>query len=213
MSKEKLIKDLALGDGYISKPKSNDSNSRLVIKHSTKQTDYALYKKELLEAAGFKCSIDMYTLENGYGVISIRTMANIVIKNVRVKLYPNDKKTVSQEIIKDFDSRSLAILFQDNGAREHTKYHRHSGKKYAVKPYINCFVLHQNCFSVEENELVISKLLEMGIESRSQTRKGYPVIIISKVQAKERFVELIKPLLHPSMAYKIDTPVKYYGNL
>ena len=53
----------------------------------------------------------------------------------------------------------------------------------------------------------------MGIEARITQRKGYSTIIISKVKAKEKFVELVKPLLHVSMLYKIDAPVKYHGDL
>ena len=213
MNKEKLIIDLALGDGYLSNPKSNKSNSRLVLKHSSKQTDYLLYKKSLLEKNGFKCSVDSYTDKKGYNVIQVRTMSNSIIKNIYSKLYLNNKKTITKEILKDFDNESLAILFQDDGSREHTKFHRYNGNKYAVKPYINAFTLYLNCFTNEENSLILSKLSEMGIEARITQRKGYSTIIISKVKAKERFVELVKPLLHKSMLYKIDTPVKYHGNL
>lgn len=213
MNKEKLIIDLALGDGYLSKPRTDKSNSRLVLKHSSKQTDYLLYKKDLLEKNGFKCSIDSYTDQKGYNVVQVRTMSNIIVKNVYNKLYPNNKKTITKEILKNFDAHSLAILFQDDGSREHTKFHRYNGNKYAVKPYINAFTLYLNCFTNEENMLILSKFLEMGIEARITQRKGYSTIIISKVEAKEKFVELVKPLLYSSMLYKIDTPVKYHGDL
>lgn len=211
MSKKKLIIDLAIGDGYVNKPKSQSALSGLTIKHSQKQVGYLLYKKNLLESAGFTCSLDSYTDTHGHHVIQLRTNRSPLIREVRNELYPFGKKVLTEDILAHFDEKSLAILFQDDGGREHTKYHRHSGQKYEVLPYINAFVLHTSSFTLEENALLVGKLEQMGIESRMKERKGYPVILITKVQAKERFVELVYPHLHPDMKYKIDAPVKYHG--
>jgi hypothetical protein len=211
MSKEKLIIDLALGDGYLTKPKSETAFSGLVIKHSVSQADYLLHKKELLEKEGFKCSIDAYRDTNGFGIIQLRTSKNQIVRNVYNKLYIEGTKTISPAILNHFDAQSLALLFQDDGSREHTKWHRSNGERYAVKPYINAFLLYLNSFSEKELDLIITKMREMGIEARPQKRKGYPVILITKVEAKERFVEVVSPYICPSMQYKIDYPVKYYG--
>lgn len=211
MDCEKLIIDLSIGDGYLSIPKSDKANSKLALKHSKKQVEYLLYKQKLLEDHGFKCTYYEYTDKNGYEIVTCTTRCSPIIKEIRTSLYINRVKTLSPKILEKFDMQSLALLFQDDGSREYTKLHRVGGEIYKVKPYINAFVFWICSFSIEELELLKSKLLDLGIDSKISFRGKYPVILITKVKAKERFVEIVKPLLHPSMLYKIDAPVKYHG--
>ncbi len=210
MSQEKLILDMALGDGYIAPPRTKNGNCSLRLKHSTKQTDYLLFKKSLLEEYGFKCSLNSYIDPKGFGVIYLITSRKELITNTYFKLYIDNKKKITEENLYNFDARSLAILFQDDGSRELVKFHRAAKVKYEINPYINAFVLHLQCFSVEEINLLRDKLLDMGIESRNGQRKGN-VILISKKESKKRFVQLISPFMCPSMAYKINYPVSYHG--
>lgn len=210
--KEKMILDMAIGDGYISKPRTINANSSLVLKHSAKQTDYLLYKKSLLESEGIKCTLSSYIDQKGYGVVQVFTAKKQFITDLRNKLYPNGKKTLTQEILKDFNAFSLAILFQDDGSRELCKFHRSSKIKYAVKPYINCFIICMHNFSLDEISLLIEKLKHIGIESRIGNRNGN-VILISLKESKKRFIDLINPFIHDSMKYKINYPISFHGKI
>lgn len=213
MSKLKLIFDLAIGDGYLSKPKSDKANSCLVIKHSAKQAEYALYKKSLLESYGIKCSLDSYTDTKGHNVVQVRTMSSDLVLMARRLLYPSGVKLLSSEIIKNMDMFSFAILFQDDGSREHCKWHKSGETRKQVKTYINSFVLHLNSFSLSECENICERLFDFGIEARAILRKGRPTVVISKKKSKMLFVNEIYKFLHPSMHYKMDCPVFYHGDI
>jgi len=212
MSIEKLITDLAIGDGYIQPGKSTNANACLVVKHSTKQIDYLLEKKHHLEQLGMKCSIDTYTDRKGYGICQLRTKHSHIVTRIRELLYPDGCKTI-KNIIEKFDEESLAWLFQDDGGREHRKWSYYKGTRREVIPYINAFVLHVCTFSSEDCQLLQDKLLDMGIEARTRLRKGYHTMIVSKVESKKRFERIVKPRLHKSMSYKIDFPVSSQGLL
>jgi hypothetical protein len=211
MSIEKLVMDLALGDGYITKPRTDSAGASLVVKHSAKQSEYLLYKKGLLEHYGMPCSLDSYEDKKGYSVLQLRTSKNHIVRKVRDKLYVNGVKTLTPNNLSLFDSVSLALLYQDDGSREHAKWHRCDGRKYAVKPYINQFVLYVNNFSDTDVVNLLGAMLRLGVAGRAGKRKNYNVILVSRVAEKEKFAETVTPLLHYSMKYKIDAPVRFYG--
>lgn len=214
MVKLKTIIDMALGDGYLTKPSSPTAKSSLVMKHSIKQSEYALYKKGLLEEKGVKCSLNSYIDTKGYGVFQVRTTATDLIRSARDLLYPEGKKKLSNEILDMFDEKTLSLLFQDDGAREHCKWHGTKDRgRYAVKPYINAFVFHLSNFSTNENNMFVEKLSDFGIEARVKNRRGYDVVLVTKKESKIKFVSLVTPHIYQSMKYKIDTPVFYYGDL
>jgi len=214
MNIKKLIFGLSLGDGYLTKPKSDTANSRLVIKHSAKQIEYLIYKKNLLENNGLICSMDAYTDKNGYSVVQLRTSKTRVIKEIQEKLYLNGKKEISEELMElYFDPFILSILFQDDGSREMAKWHRSNGTKYGVEPYINNFIIHTCNFSYVSNSLLQKKMEEMNIESRIIKRRKYDVIIVSKKEAKKEFVKTIKPYFCQSMLYKINSPLCFQKRL
>lgn len=214
MNIEKLIFGLSLGDGYLTKPKSDNAGSRLVIKHSTKQIEYLLYKKNLLESNGIICSLDAYTDKNGFSVVQIRTSTTKMIREIQKKLYINGKKELSRKLIEEyFDPFILSILFQDDGSREMAKWHRSNGSKYKVEPYINDFIIHTCNFSHDSNLLLQKKIEEMNIENRIIKRKEYEVIIISKKEAKKNFIETIRPYFCQSMLYKINSPLYFQKRL
>jgi hypothetical protein len=210
MSTKKLVQDMAVGDGYITKPKSATALSRLVMKHSSLQVDYLLWKKAILEKNGIKCAFDAYTDKHGYGVVQVRTTNTAEIREIRDAMYHDGAKHLTPDFIASFDAFSLALLFQDDGSREHRKWDYRPAGKVAVNPYINQFVLHVCNFASNEVEMLAKRLSEMGIEARMKLRKMQPVLIVSKVEAKRRFVDLVSPFLCPSMGYKIDLPVSVW---
>ena len=118
--KNKLILDLSLGDGYLTKPRSENGNSHLRMHHSIKQKDYVLYKKNMLDLAGFR-TVYRETKVNGYDTCYVMTGKLPEITEIRNLLYQNGKKTLSREVLDLLDERSIAILFQDDGSRSLAK--------------------------------------------------------------------------------------------
>lgn len=213
MGIEKLLIDIALGDGYITRPKSINGNCCLVVKHSTKQMNYLLHKRALLEAHGISCHLNAYMDPNGFGTAYFITGKKPIITKIRHMLYSDGKKKhLTPEIMNYFDERTLAIFFQDDGAREHTKWHHSLQEKYAVKPYINSFILNVQDFDKDSIDRLIAKLNVWDIESRLVNRNG-SAICISKKDSKLKFVDLIMPHMCELMKYKIDAPVCFHGRL
>ncbi len=115
MERFKTILDLALGDGYITRPRSRNGNSNLRMNHSIKQKEYLLLKKEMLEEVGIKSIYREYADKNGFRVCYVLTRKYPEITEVRNLLYVNGVKTISQNLVDILDERSLALLFQDDG--------------------------------------------------------------------------------------------------
>jgi hypothetical protein len=93
MNPEKIILDMALGDGYIAKPRSINDNCHLRLNHSIKQIEYLIFKKNILEANGIRCSMSSYTDKNGYGVVYAISSRKKIITNIWSKLYKNGLST------------------------------------------------------------------------------------------------------------------------
>lgn len=53
-------------------------------------------------------------------------------------------------------------------------------------------------------------MLNFGIENKIFDRKGY-VIAISKFNSKEKFIEVVKPHMCPTMTYKISGSLRNHG--
>jgi len=204
---------MSLGDGYIATPRSENVGTRLVIKHSRNQLSYLLYKKALLENVGLTCSIDEYSDKSGFSIVQLRTWNSQEAIVIRDMFYIDGKKTLTEQSLAEFDLLSLALLFQDDGTKEVAHYHRCKGQRYAVKPYINRFVIHTSCFSFAETDLLAGKIKGLGVDCRTIYRSKYPVVAISRVDAKKAFVETISPFFCDSMRYKIDLPVQSHGIL
>jgi hypothetical protein len=215
MEQKKIILDLALGDGYISKPKGEKGNSCLTMKHSLKQKEYLLHKMKILNENGIK-TIYRETTSGIHGVCYVMTGKLPIITEIRNLMYPNGKKIVPKEYIENMCEKSLALFFQDDGGHGIIKRERKKLKSgsisYLVKPYIGQFVFSTNVLDEESINFLCKKMNSFGIETKVYDRKG-PVIVISKIESKKIFVELIKPFMCPSMMYKIDRPLSNHGKL
>lgn len=132
--KEFLIGCL-LGDGYLSKPTSEKSNSHFACQHGQEQSDYNKYKMTVLESLNAKYyeytrKTPSYRTGKYYSYNIVSTVKNKELTELRKKLYVNGKKTITKEILENFTAYSLAILFMDDGNRtkpvtsgEQTSYH------------------------------------------------------------------------------------------
>ena len=177
-----------LGDGGISTVR--DGVYRLAITHSIKQKEYALWKAESFT--------DKTTIveKNGYAQTpAIRAVSKAFST---IHPIPSKKGDCPQWIIDALNPRSLAIWMMDDGSFNN-----------------NSIRLSTCSFSLEANERLVNKLHQFGVECKvanlkMSNGKSYPHIMMSSVGTK-CFIEIIKPYIHPSLAYKIgirgDLPI------
>lgn len=215
MEQIKIILDMALGDGYLSRPKSKNGNSHLRMSHSIKQKEYVLYKEKLLQANGIR-TIYRERKEGIYTVCYVMTGKLPMIREARELMYPEGKKVFPKGYFDIMDEKSLAIFFQDDGGhgivRRERKKLKSGSVSYLVKPYIGQFIFNVQNLDSNGIEMLCEKINSYGIETKVFNRKG-PVIAISKVESKKKFVDLIKPFICQSMKYKIDGPLSGHGKL
>mgnify|MGYP003655799004 CR=1 FL=1 len=204
MEKLKTILDLALGDGHIPKPRTENCNTHLRMNHSIKQSEYLLYKKKLLEDVGIESTYRESISKSGHGVCYLLTRRYPVIKKAREILYENGKKVFSKKLLEFFDERSLSFLFQDDGSKEMRCASRCAKNS---TPCVNNFVLNVQSFDQESLNNLSNVLKETLIDNKVYKRKGYFVITIAKYISKVNLVEIIKPYVHKSMIYKIEDPL------
>lgn len=125
------------------------------------------------------------------------TKSTIELGSLRKIFYPNEgKKRVPENIVELLiDPISLAIWYQDDGTLDRrSKYHWNIRIATYCFPYEDCVLLSD---AVRQN---------FGIETsvcRCQMRGKmyYQLYVPSK--SMNRFIEVVKPYIHPDYAYKI----------
>ena len=126
------------------------------------------------------------------------TSAHPVFAKLRKEWYPHGTKTVPQGII--LTPRTLAWWFMDDGTRRvgHTRGHGIP----RITP-LEQFRLYTNGFSLSSVQLLVSKLLELGIRAKILQSHTGPVIYFRKNQS-QRFQALISPYIPPELQYKLS---------
>lgn len=194
-----LILGSILGDGSITKHCKPDIsklllNSKLVMKHSLAQRDYANYKQMLFERESIIMhqdideNVQQSTIDgriiNSQGAIIITTQRNSSFNIFRDLFYQN-VKIVSEEVYK-LNNLGLAIWFMDDGSRHKFSYY-----------------LHTECFSYEDHLILQDMLLKnFQITTSIHHNRGKCVLYIL-AKSKNKFTEIIRPFVCPSMLYKL----------
>jgi len=118
-----IILGSILGDGGLVIPK-HGKNAKLTIKHCTKQKEYLIWKKEILnpfsrpiyqtseEGEVNICGIPSYST----GSFVAYTVSHPTLTEFYSKYYINGKKKVDKSIIEDLDLLALSILLADDGS-------------------------------------------------------------------------------------------------
>jgi hypothetical protein len=80
-------------------------------------------------------------------------------------------------------------------------------------PWVNQFRLHLDGFDFDSQNLLQTKLKELGIDSWFYTKKdsGNRNLLITRDESKHKFKELVMPIISnvPSMLYKIDLETSF----
>jgi len=176
-----------LGDGNLSGNWSN-TNYRLKISHSVKQSEYLLWKYEVLK----DFVLTQPQVYEKTKSISFRTISHNEFTEFYKLFYPFGKKIIPRNI-KDLtkDPITIAIWFMDDGNIR------------KVREKIYGYYLNTQSFSLVENKVLIEALKSnFGINSMVMKNQGKYRIYIG-AEGKKLFSELIKNLVIQSMQYKI----------
>lgn len=177
-----------LGDGWLESQSTDTAMYRVKYSNSP---DYIQWIREVVQELN-PCqikSIEKYNQHYFY------TQARTDIGNFYQKFYPDGIKIVPKDIGDLLTPLSLAIWYQDDGTLDkRAKYHRNA-------------MFATYCFSYEECELLAEALwnkfqIKASVcKSHMRGKMYYRLYIWSK--SMDRFIEIIKPYIHPSFEYKI----------
>jgi len=177
-----------LGDGNLSSNWSS-TNYRLKISHSIKQSEYILWKYEILKDFVLT-KPQVYEKTKS---ISFRTISHHEFTELYKLFYPFGKKVVPrniEELIKD--PITITVWFMDDGNIR------------KVKEKIYGYYLNTQSFSLGENKILIQALKNnFDIDSMVMKNRGKYRIYIGAL-GKEKFSQLVKDLVIESMKYKIS---------
>lgn len=203
----KVIIDLSIGDGYISKGRTGS----LSMTHSIKQTEYAAHKAELLRSYGFSVAERVHQdfSKKNYGKFyhDVRTLSSPVITTARKWVYNKDRKAIDKALLGQIDARTLAYWYMDDGTTKITNFIKKGDFRFVYESHkVSSYVYCTDGFSYEECELFSNYLKEQhGIHNtiiRHSKQNNFWRIYINSVEAKDRFRGLVIPYIVPSMLYK-----------
>ena len=207
-------------DGYIEAKRTNgdNCNSYLEITHTSKNLDYLLFKKQLIENfTGKEVSISQHNKKNNtkeYSLFRLTTKKHEWFTELREAIYDNTKKPriklFKKEYIDKINELGLLLLYLDDGTLK-MRYYPGTSK---IRECRVTFCL--DSFTFNELKYFQQKLFEKyGIKSRmyrhtksEDLSRGFRIWMNTENTNKfmcviNKFYDLI-----PSMKYKF---VKYYS--
>lgn len=189
-----ILTGMVLGDASLSKPRQNYVCFK--IKHSTKQKDYLIHKRDVLQEI-FEKQINVHEFNNnGYPGCKIE-FGNKYFRPFRKYLYPNGVKTFTKKALDRLDVEGIAYWYMDDGSLTLHKS-KTEGVYHSRAIYLNTYV------SYEEALLIKDFFYERyGIEFKLSQHKGWYRHVCNSTNTK-RFIHLVEPYIIPSMQYKID---------
>jgi uracil-DNA glycosylase len=177
-----------LGDGSL-----NANSSHLTMSHSARQSDYAMFKAELLAELSTKVAwFDVAAVAGGadsHSVIQVRTLAHRALRILRRDFYAA-RKVVPSWLPDALNERMLAIWFLDDG---HTRIR--PGRQPIAE-------IATNGFADRDLQRLRSGLLRLGLPAAIRGGRLH-----FDTATTRRLSELIAPYTPASMRYKLHPDV------
>lgn len=184
-----ILVGMLLGDGGRSK-------KNFFIQHSSKQEDYILFKKQVLEQiTGRPVNVRRWNTKEGYSLIRIEPKLIPLTRILVKKLYKAGTKTITRKFLNLLTPQGIAIWFMDDGSKS---FKRKNGRIHALEVTLNTYI------SKEENEIIVSYFSEVwGFKWGLNKSKGCYRLRMGTQQGKS-FFPFISPYIHESMLYKLQ---------
>ena len=181
---EQIVIGSFLGDGNLMCQRNiKQSSFRLRVIHGINQEDYCKWK-----ASMFNCNTAIIE-KNGY---SNKKAIKFVTPTFGLPIKLTSKKqNCPQWILDKLDARGIAIWFMDDGS-------------ITRKWKNNCSATISTCSFDEDSQIrFVKKFNSLGIDCHYKKYDGYFYLLFNKDGFKH-IVNIIKPYIHESMAYKIN---------
>lgn len=185
-----VLVGMLLGDG-----RRRENN--FFIQHSAQQEDYLLFKQEILAQITRKpVTIRRSRTKEGHELMRLEPKLIPLTRVLLKKLYKGGTKTITKKFLNLLTPQGIAIWFMDDGSKS---FKKKDGKIHALDVTLNTYL------SKEENEIVISYFLEKwGFKwGLSKSNDSYRLRMGTKEGKK--FLAFIRPYIHESMLYKVQT--------
>lgn len=196
---KKVLLGTMLGDSHIAQQNANTRKGRLILTHSARQFEYLLWKMQLLAPL----------VDDFYVGISIRPKRPSVLQAHTIRLHPlyhthrdfysfedgTWKKKIRLNVLRRLSPLSLACWFQDDG-----HLNGYDNKKDGTIYGLSIATCNH---SMEENRIIQGYFHEAWKINIAINCGRYPYVAMDTENAK-KFIELIRPFIHPTMEYKIN---------
>ena len=180
-----------LGDGHI-ETSNNGKTYRLKIEHSFKQKDYVDWcYQELKDWVLTKPQIKKQTFNGkAYEKYGFNTLSHGSFRFYAHQFCPHGKKIIPKLIYRWLTALSLAVWFMDKGS---IRSKNHKAK-----------IIDTQCFTVKEIRSLMQVLqAKFGLNCKIRKQKeGCQIMILA--ESADKFYNLIKEFVVPSMAYKLQ---------
>ena len=187
--REVLIGTL-LGDGHL-ETQNNGQTYRLKIEHTFWQKDYVDWLYDLFRewVTTSPRKRDHKALGVTYEKYGFQTLSHGAFRFYAQQLYSSKRKILPKLLHKWLSPLVMAVWFMDDGSIK-------SNRNRAL-------ILNTQCFTRDENLKLIQIIKKkFGIEMSLRPQRDLYQLYIGS-NSVEKFVELIKPYVLPSMKYKL----------
>jgi hypothetical protein len=199
--KEKsLLLALAIGDGHISARKSkkyNYTQYSIRFTHSIKQLGYLHYKANLVNSILGGKQNEVHLKDNNGYEGCYYDKSDKSLRLIRNKLYKNNKKCISREILDLLDEQGIAIWFMDDGC---TSYMKRNGKIHGIVLQIS------TCLdTLEELQILIDYFKEKWDINFNVKKDHGKYSLQCATRETRKFMKIVKPYVSKieCMRYKI----------
>ena len=184
---------MILGDGSLVHCKTEGSNSHIDFAHSIKQKEYAIWKAKILEQLTSVRITESVSKCKGkeYPIVRVLTKKHPLYTHLWRRFYHERRKTVDSFLMNQLTPLGLALWYQDDGnLKNHESY---------LTP-----MLETNCFNVAEHAIMTKALADnFHLEFRANHLNAKYLILRLRRKDREKFFDIIREFIHPTMAYKI----------
>ena len=183
---DQIILGSLLGDGCLKKGSTKHSKYYFSETHGIKQKEYLLWKADMLKPLGISSYEYMSRYDENHKYtqkININTKANMVFEDYHKLKYPKFNPDIAHKLT----ALGLAVWVLDDGNYTPSGAYRIS------------------CGKIEKETLqTMAEIIKSRFDIEFKVMEGKRENMLSTNQEMgQRLKELIKPYVHPSMAYKV----------
>ena len=190
-----VIRGSLLGDGALSFSASNHLGVRFRMGHGEKQENYLRWKASLFS------NIKQCITKNKKGDIFCDLTPLPELYSLRNEMYRGKYKFLTPEFVSNLSPLSLGIWYMDDGHLDI----RDSGK--------GRIAICAEAIHPDSRELLKGILeTKYGIITRLG-KQGYKAVLFFDQSNSDKFMQLVRKYIHPSMKYKLLSQHHYYFNI